>query len=229
MRERVAKRIKGDRGAKASRSARSTRSGLKLLQIEHAQARLAPRLFDLRQRRQQRASSRTCCRRAASRRDRRAAVPGLAREERRPVAGAGAGSARQSAREREAAALYARYQAAPVDVQRGRFRRPDPPAGAVARGRRRGVRGAGANASATCWSTNARTPTTRSTACSRRSPARRGDFTCVGDDDQSIYAWRGANPDNLLQLAQRLPAAEDRQARTELPLHATACCARRTR
>ncbi|HZF98476.1 MAG TPA: UvrD-helicase domain-containing protein, partial [Pseudoxanthomonas sp.] len=34
----------------------------------------------------------------------------------------------------------------------------------------------------------------------------RGDFTCVGDDDQSIYAWRGANPDNLLQLASDYPA-----------------------
>jgi ATP-dependent DNA helicase Rep len=33
----------------------------------------------------------------------------------------------------------------------------------------------------------------------------RGDFTCVGDDDQSIYAWRGANPDNLLQLASDYP------------------------
>ena len=30
----------------------------------------------------------------------------------------------------------------------------------------------------------------------------RGDFTCVGDDDQSIYAWRGANPDNLMQMAR---------------------------
>ena len=33
-----------------------------------------------------------------------------------------------------------------------------------------------------------------------------GNFTCVGDDDQSIYAWRGANPENLSQLAQDYPA-----------------------
>ena len=33
----------------------------------------------------------------------------------------------------------------------------------------------------------------------------RGLFTCVGDDDQSIYAWRGANPENLLQLGQDYP------------------------
>ncbi|GAB2506382.1 UvrD-helicase domain-containing protein [Lysobacter humi (ex Lee et al. 2017)] len=34
----------------------------------------------------------------------------------------------------------------------------------------------------------------------------RGLFTCVGDDDQSIYAWRGANPDNLLQLSKDYPS-----------------------
>ena len=33
-----------------------------------------------------------------------------------------------------------------------------------------------------------------------------GNFTCVGDDDQSIYAWRGANPENLSQMARDYPA-----------------------
>ena len=34
----------------------------------------------------------------------------------------------------------------------------------------------------------------------------RGMFTAVGDDDQSIYAWRGANPENLDELARDYPA-----------------------
>ncbi|WP_257384963.1 UvrD-helicase domain-containing protein [Tahibacter caeni] len=33
----------------------------------------------------------------------------------------------------------------------------------------------------------------------------RGAFTAVGDDDQSIYAWRGANPENLDDLARDYP------------------------
>jgi ATP-dependent DNA helicase Rep len=32
-----------------------------------------------------------------------------------------------------------------------------------------------------------------------------GAFTAVGDDDQSIYAWRGANPANLAELARDYP------------------------
>ncbi len=33
----------------------------------------------------------------------------------------------------------------------------------------------------------------------------RGAFTVVGDDDQSIYAWRGARPENLARLKQDYP------------------------
>ncbi|HHM04406.1 MAG TPA: DNA helicase Rep [Gammaproteobacteria bacterium] len=33
----------------------------------------------------------------------------------------------------------------------------------------------------------------------------RGALTVVGDDDQSIYAWRGAQPENLAQLQQDYP------------------------
>lgn len=32
-----------------------------------------------------------------------------------------------------------------------------------------------------------------------------GNFTVVGDDDQSIYSWRGARPENLDQLARDYP------------------------
>lgn len=34
---------------------------------------------------------------------------------------------------------------------------------------------------------------------------RTGHFTVVGDDDQSIYAWRGARPENLAHLQQDFP------------------------
>jgi ATP-dependent DNA helicase Rep len=33
----------------------------------------------------------------------------------------------------------------------------------------------------------------------------RGGLTAVGDDDQSIYAWRGARPENLAELAKDFP------------------------
>ncbi|MDP2228335.1 MAG: DNA helicase Rep [Moraxellaceae bacterium] len=34
----------------------------------------------------------------------------------------------------------------------------------------------------------------------------RGALTAVGDDDQSIYAWRGARPENLVELTKDFPA-----------------------
>ena len=36
----------------------------------------------------------------------------------------------------------------------------------------------------------------------------RGAFTVVGDDDQSIYAWRGARPENLARLKQDYPTLQ---------------------
>lgn len=35
--------------------------------------------------------------------------------------------------------------------------------------------------------------------------AERATFTVVGDDDQSIYAWRGARPENLVTLGEDFP------------------------
>jgi ATP-dependent DNA helicase Rep len=34
---------------------------------------------------------------------------------------------------------------------------------------------------------------------------KRQCLTAVGDDDQSIYAWRGAKPENLVQLSKDFP------------------------
>ncbi|MGX9080522.1 UvrD-helicase domain-containing protein, partial [Klebsiella pneumoniae] len=34
----------------------------------------------------------------------------------------------------------------------------------------------------------------------------RNQFTVVGDDDQSIYAWRGARPENLMLLKDDYPS-----------------------
>jgi ATP-dependent DNA helicase Rep len=39
----------------------------------------------------------------------------------------------------------------------------------------------------------------------KRLAGARGAFTVVGDDDQSVYAWRGARPENLHQLKNDFP------------------------
>ncbi|WP_027858745.1 DNA helicase Rep [Marinobacterium jannaschii] len=40
----------------------------------------------------------------------------------------------------------------------------------------------------------------------RQLVGHRGALTVVGDDDQSIYAWRGARPENLIQLQSDFPS-----------------------
>ncbi len=52
----------------------------------------------------------------------------------------------------------------------------------------------------------------------------KGNFTCVGDDDQSIYAWRGANPENLQQMGRDYPALES-SSWSRTTAAPTACCA----
>ncbi|HJR75114.1 MAG TPA: UvrD-helicase domain-containing protein [Luteimonas sp.] len=202
MRERVGKRIKGD-AAEGLTICTFHALGLKLLQIEHAKAGLkrgfsifdaddtAAQLKDLLP------GAKPDAVQAAQSLISRAKNAGLSPEQ--------AQEAAQSPREREAAALYAKYQQRLTTFNAVDFddliRLPvqllenDEDMALAWRER------IGYLLVDECQDTNdAQYRLLKALA------GTKGNFTCVGDDDQSIYAWRGANPENLSQLAQDYPA-----------------------
>jgi ATP-dependent DNA helicase Rep len=202
MRERVARRLKGDAGEGLTVCTFHA-LGLKLLQVEHAKLGLRRgfSIFDAEDSAAQfkdllPPGSKPDAIEAVKQLVSRAKNAGLSPEQ--------AAAAATSTREHEAAALYQRYQQRLATFNAVDFddliRLPvqllesDPECVAAWRER------IGYLLVDECQDTNdAQYRLLKALA------GPRGDFTCVGDDDQSIYAWRGANPDNLLQLGSDYP------------------------
>ncbi|NUS39088.1 MAG: UvrD-helicase domain-containing protein [Lysobacter sp.] len=203
MRERVGKRIKGDAGEGLTICTFHA-LGLRMLQVEHAKLGLKRgfSIFDGEDSNAQLKDllppgSKPDAVDAAKALISRAKNAGLSPEQ--------ALEASRSTREQEAALLYARYQARLTafnavdfdDLIRLPVQLLEADEDAIAGWRER----IGYLLVDECQDTNdAQYRLLKALA------GPKGDFTCVGDDDQSIYAWRGANPDNLLQLGVDYPA-----------------------
>jgi ATP-dependent DNA helicase Rep len=202
MRERVARRIRGD-AADGLTISTFHALGLRILQVEHEKAGLRRgfSIFDsddtLAQVKDLMPGAKPDAVQAMQALVSNIKNAGLSPEQ--------AAEAARSAREHEAASLYARYQARLAafnavdfdDLIRLPVQLLETDADAIAGWRER----IGYLLVDECQDTN--------DAQYRLLKALAGpkaDFTCVGDDDQSIYAWRGANPENLAQMARDYPS-----------------------
>ncbi len=201
MRERVARRIRGD-GAEGLTVCTFHALGLRMLQIDHAKVGLRRgfSVFDsddcMAQFRDLMPGAKPDAVQAMAGLVSRAKNGGLSPEE--------AKAAARSTRELEAAALYARYQARLETFNAVDFddliRLPVQLLETDEDARLGWRERIGYLLVDECQDTNdAQYRLLKALA----GPA--GNFTCVGDDDQSIYAWRGANPENLSQLGQDYP------------------------
>ena len=203
MRERVARRIRGDVAQELTVSTFHA-LGLKIVQIDHAKLGLRRgfSIFDADDSTVQikdllPPGSKPDAIDAAKQLISRAKNAGLSPEQ--------AAEAARSTREHEAAALYARYQARlsafnAVDFD-DLIRLPVQLLESDAEARLAWRERIGYLLVDECQDTNdAQYRLLKAIA------GDKGNFTCVGDDDQSIYAWRGANPDNLLALGNDYPA-----------------------
>ena len=202
MRERVAKRVKGDKAEGLTISTFHS-LGLRFLQIEHARAGLR-RGFSIFDSDDQMAIVKDLSP-AGLKNDALYALQNLiSTAKNNGLTPEQAAEAARSVREREGAALYARYQARLQafnavdfdDLIRLPLQLLEADAG-LAAGWRERIRYLLVDE---CQDTNG-----AQYRLLKQLAGPRGAMTCVGDDDQSIYAWRGAQPENLDQLAQDYP------------------------
>ena len=203
MRERVARRIKGD-AADGLTVTTFHSLGLRFLQIEHERAGLR-RGFSIFDADDQMGIIKDLAPQGLKKDALYALQNLVSAAKNNALTPEQAAEAARSMREREAAALYARYQARlqaynavdfddlirlPLQLLEAE---PD-----LAAGWRERIRYLLVDE---CQDTNG-----AQYRLLKQLAGPKGNMTCVGDDDQSIYAWRGAQPENLDLLAQDYPA-----------------------